>query len=82
MKKDQGLRITVRLNALEAKEFEAFKEQFQIEDNSKAIKIGFLWAKSYLKNVTDLFIPPDYDIVLYKRLKTFERKTKVIREKD
>lgn len=75
-------RITTRFNDLEEIELEKLKATFQLEDDSKAIKLCIEWVNNHLKNVTSLFFPPSYDVVLYKKLKTFKRNKKVIGEND
>lgn len=70
-------RTTIRFNDLEELELNKMKATFQIEDDSKAVKLAIEWVNSHLKNVTQMFFPPSYDVVLYKRLKSYERKKKV-----
>ena len=74
-------RKTIRWNDLEEIELEKLKATFQIEDDSKAVKLAVEWVNNYLTNVTNIFFPPSFDVVLYKKLKTFKREKKVHNEK-
>lgn len=62
-------RITIRFNEIEAAELELLKKTFHVEEDSKAVKIAVEWVNSYLKNVTNTFFPPSYDVVLMKKSK-------------
>lgn len=74
------MRKTIRFNELEELELQKLKKTFSVEDDSKAIKLAIEWVNNYLKNVTELFLPPSYEVVLYKRLKSFKREAKIYEE--
>ncbi len=63
------LRFTVGFNAREEVELELYMKTFHIEDRAKAVKSAISFANKYLKNVTDLFFPLDYDVFLCKKRK-------------
>jgi hypothetical protein len=71
------MRITVRFNETEEKELHHLKETFHIENDSEAIKVGIEWVNMYLKNVSDMFFPPSYHVLLQRRLKTVKQERKV-----
>lgn len=72
----ESKRITVRFNEKEIAELELLKKTFHVDDDSKAIKLAVEWVNSYLKNVTETFFPPSYDVILQKKIKssTVDRK--------
>lgn len=70
-------RITIRFNDRELNELEHYKKTFHIEDDSKALKSSIEWVNNYLKNVTSLFFPPSYDVILQHKTKTAEVVRKV-----
>ena len=63
-------RVTIRLNEVEKSELETFKRQFGIEKDSEALKLALIWVNHYIKNVTRMYFPPEYDLILSKKLKT------------
>lgn len=63
-------RVTIRFNEVEEAELNLFKKQFGIEKESEALKLALKWCNSYIGNVTRTFFPPDYDLILSKKLKT------------
>jgi hypothetical protein len=71
------MRITVRFNEAEEKELNHLKETFHIENDSEAIKVGIEWVNRYLKNVSEMFFPPSYNVILQRRLKTVKQERKV-----
>lgn len=64
------MRKTIRFNEKEQAELNLLKKTFNIDDDSKAIKIAVEWVNHYLNNVTKTFFPPSYDVVLSKKMKT------------
>lgn len=64
------MRKTIRFNDLEEAELNRLKKKFNIDDDSKAVKVAVSWVNNYLDNVTRTFFPPDYDIILSKKKKT------------
>ena len=70
-------RITIRFNEQETATLDLYKATFNIDDDSKAIKSAISWVVHYLKNVTNTFFPPDYDVVLIKKKKTEQLNRKV-----
>lgn len=70
-------RITVRLNEVEKAELNLLMKTFKVDIPSEALKLGMRWVNSYLKNVTDIFLPPGYDLILYKRTKSNKLDRKV-----
>tara|TARA_R110002033_G_scaffold123092_1_gene165519 strand:+ start:417 stop:650 length:234 start_codon:yes stop_codon:yes gene_type:complete len=63
-------RFTIRLNALERAELDLFKVKFGVEKDSEALKLTLKWVNHYIKNVTETFFPPEYDLILTRKLKT------------
>jgi len=63
-------RITIRFNEKEFAELSLLKKTYCLEKDSEAVKLAVSWVNSYIKNVTDSFFPPNYDVILSKRLKT------------
>lgn len=74
-------RTTTRFNDQEEAELELLKKTFKIQDDSKAIKLAIEWVNSYLRNVTQMFFPPSFDVVLYKKTKTYAKGNRVYDEK-
>ncbi|MDO8511411.1 MAG: hypothetical protein Q7S55_04570 [Nanoarchaeota archaeon] len=70
MAKNQDKRITVRFNAREQAELELLKKTFHLEGDSEAVKMAVEWCNSYLKNVTNTFFPPSFEVVLVRKRKT------------
>ncbi len=70
-------RITIRFNEREQVELDYLKRSFQLDHDSEAVKVAVEWVNSYLKNVTNMFFPPSYDLILQKKLKTREQTRKV-----
>jgi|TARA_Y100000310_G_C20427239_1_gene689662 hypothetical protein len=64
------MRITIRLNELEKAELNLFKVKFGMEKDSEAFKLALKWVNHYIKNVTEMYFPPEYDIILTRKLKT------------
>jgi hypothetical protein len=73
-------RITIRFNDKELAQLELFKKTYGIVDDNKAIKLGLSWVNNYLRNVTQLLLPPDYDIVLYKKTVRGRKGTRIYEE--
>ena len=71
------MRITIRFNEKEEAELEALKKTYNIEKDSEAIKMALQWVNHYIKNVTQTFFPPSFDVVLMKKLKTQKQERKV-----
>ena len=63
-------RQTIRFNDKEESELNMLKKKFHIEDDSKAVKVAIEWVNSYINNVTSMFFPSTYDVILSKKLKT------------
>ena len=63
-------RITVRFNEAEQAELDRFKTTYHIENDSEAIKAAIEWVNAYIKNVTNSFFPPNYEVILSKKMKT------------
>lgn len=70
-------RITIRFNDREQAELALLKRTFHIDNDSEALKMAVEWVNSYLKNVTNLFYPPSYDLVLMRKKKTMKLDRKV-----
>ena len=70
-------RITIRRNDIEKAEINLLMKTFKIEIESEAYKMAVSWVNSYLKNVTETFFPPNYDIILAKKMKTYKVDRKV-----
>lgn len=64
------MRITIRLNELERSELDLFKVKFGLEKDSEALKLSLKWVNHYIKNVSETFFPPEYNIILTRKLKT------------
>jgi len=64
------IRRTVRINDREQAELELYKAMFHSESDSEAYKSAVSWVLNYIKNVTNTFFPPNYDVVLIKKKKT------------
>jgi|25BtaG_2_1085352.scaffolds.fasta_scaffold08168_4 hypothetical protein len=64
------MRVTIRLNEIEERELDLFKSQFGIEKHSEAFKLSMKWVNHYINNVTKTFFPPEYYLILTKKLKT------------
>lgn len=75
IKKDK--RITVRFNDVEAADLQLLKKSFGIDADSEALKLAVTWVNSYIKNVTGCFFPPNYEVILQKKLKTYATERKV-----
>jgi len=73
-------RTTIRFNDLEEAELNRIKALFNLEDDSKAIKMCVEWVNSYVGNVTKAFFPPSYDVILRKKTKTYSKGNKVIND--
>jgi len=63
-------RTTTRWNDKEEAELDLLKKAFNIDDDSKAIKLAVEWVNHYQKNVAETFYPPSYDVILVKKTKT------------
>ena len=70
-------RITIRLNEKERAELQYLMDSFNVTEPSQALKLGVEWVNHYIKNVTNTFFPPSYDIVLRKKIKTYQPKRKI-----
>lgn len=70
-------RITIRLNEKEKAELNYLMESFGINNPSEGLKLSVEWVNNYIKNVTNMFFPNSYDIVLRRKLKTYKPKKKV-----
>ena len=64
------MRITIRLNELDRAELDLFKIKFGLEKDSEALKLSLKWVNHYIKNVSETFFPPEYNIILTRKLKT------------
>ncbi|MBT4604746.1 hypothetical protein HOC01_03840 [archaeon] len=62
-------RPTIRFNDVEEAELELLKKTFHIDDDSKAVKLAVEWVNHYIKNVSNTFFPPSFDVVLVKKKK-------------
>lgn len=71
------IRKTIRFNEIEQAELNLLKKTFHIDDDSKAIKLAVEWVNSYIKNVTNTFFPPSFDVILQKKTKTYHTDRKV-----
>lgn len=71
------MRKTIRFNKKEKADLELLKKTFNIDDDSKAVKLAVEWVNNYLNNVTRLFFPSSYDVILSKKLKTQTTNRKV-----
>jgi hypothetical protein len=63
-------RVTVRRNELEKAELNLLMKTFRVEVESEAYKMAVKWVNNYLKNVTESFFPPNYEVILVKKSKT------------
>lgn len=63
-------RVTVRRNEQEKAELNLLMKNFKVEVESEAYKMAVKWVNNYIKNVTNAFFPPNYDVVLVKKTKT------------
>lgn len=72
-----GKRITIRFNDVEEAQLELLKKTFKVDDDSKAVKLAVEWVNTYLKNVTNTFFPPSYDVILMRKKKTEKLDRKV-----
>ena len=63
-------RITIRFNDKEEAELELYKKTFGLDDDSKAVKSAISGYNNYLKNVTQTFFPPNYEVALIRKRKT------------
>lgn len=70
-------RVTIRLNEKEKAELQYLIDSFNVDNPSEALKLSVEWVNSYIKNVTNMFFPGSYDVVLRKKLKTYKPKRKV-----
>lgn len=70
-------RETIRINDVERAELKLFMESYQLETPSEAYKVAVKWVNSYIRNVTDSFFPPGYELILRKKLKTDTSKRRV-----
>jgi len=70
-------RITVRFNPSEIAELDLLKRSFHLDEDSKAIKMAVEWVNHYLKNVTNTFFPPSFDVLLQRKKKTEKLDRKV-----
>jgi len=77
MKQEEGKRITIRLNSKDLAELELLKRRHRIDGDSEALKLGVEWVNTYLNNVTRVFFPATYDVVLMKKLKSRKVERKV-----
>ena len=64
------MRKTIRFNPREEAELILFKKNFHLDDDSKAVKVAIEWVNHYINNVSSMFFPPTYDVILSKKLKT------------
>lgn len=67
-------RITIRLNDVEVAELERIKAKYGLLEDSKAVKVCIEWVNQYVDNVTSLFFPSSYDVILQKKTKTYKVK--------
>ena len=70
-------RITTRFNEKEEAELELLKKTYHLDNDSQAIHLSIEWINSYIRNVTNTFFPPNYDVVLVKKTKTSKTQRKV-----
>ncbi len=70
-------RITIRFNDQEEAELELYKKTFGLSDDSKAVKSAVSGFNNYLKNVTNTFFPPNYDVALIRKKKSFQLDRKI-----
>lgn len=75
------MRKTIRFNELEELEINKLKKTFRIQDDSKAIKLAIEWVNNHLAFVTKSFLPPNYDMILYKRTKSYDKGTQIYEDK-
>lgn len=71
------MRTTIRFNEQEQAELNLLKKSFNIDEDSKAIKMAVEWVNHYIKNVTQTFFPPSYDLILMRKTKTGKLQRKV-----
>jgi hypothetical protein len=70
-------RITIRFNSRETAELDLLKKTFHLEKDSEAVKMALEWVNSYLKNVTQMFFPSSFDLILVKKTKIGKMERKV-----
>lgn len=63
-------RLTIRFNDVEEAELDLLKKMFHLENDSQAVKVAVEWVNHYIKNVSNTFFPPSYDVILSKKMKT------------
>lgn len=71
------MRKTIRFNEVEEAELKLLKKTFHIDDDSKAVKLAVEWVNHYIKNVTQTFFPPSFDVILQRKTKTYKMDRKV-----
>jgi len=70
-------RKTIRFNDIEEAELELFKKSFGVDNDSEAIKMSISWCVNYIKNVTETFFPPGYNVIIQRKRKTSKSDLKV-----
>lgn len=70
-------RITIRLNDEEKAQLDLLMKSFDVNTPSEAIKLSVEWVNSYINNVTTMFFPPSYNVILRRKLKTYKPIKKV-----
>ena len=70
-------RVTIRRNEIEKAELNLLMKTFKVDVESEAYKMAVKWVNNYLKNVTESFFPPNYDVILQRKTKTFKTDRKV-----
>ena len=70
-------RITIRRNEKEIAELNLLMKEFNLEVEGEAYKMAVKWVNHYIKNVTETFFPPGYDVILSKKKKTDKLNRKV-----
>jgi len=63
-------RPTIRFNDVEEAELDLLRKTFNIDNDSEAVKMAVEWVNHYIKNVSSMFYPPSFDVILSKKLKT------------
>lgn len=70
-------RITIRRNEKEKAELNLLMKTFNVDIESEAYKMAVNWVNNYIKNVSESFFPPNYDVILSKKMKTYKQDRKV-----
>lgn len=71
------VRKTIRFNESEELKLKQLQEYVHEQDISKVLKFALNCSLAYIKNVTNMLVDPEYEVVFMKRRKSAELKRKV-----